>query len=312
MPPACSWIHAAASAAHISHQPAATAAGQQVIRPPGPAACLPPCLTQHLCPSSAPHTARLPLFFNPPADPLPLPPLLQDKMDVDAVKDNKRKAADEEAPAAKKQKLENGSAAAVEANPNESDTLFVGNMSWNSSEDSLREFFDGCGEIVNIRIGERTCCVLGLRAGQAAASCCAGDTASCELHAVGGTCIYCAPGTSLYHACATLPSPLATSPACPHPADTSPPPPPFPAAYRDDGKPKGFCHVQFDSVASAKAGLGKKGEELDGRVLNLDMSAPRQQRDFTPRDNGYSQQERPAREPRESDGRTIFVKGFDK
>jgi nucleolin len=75
-------------------------------------------------------------------------------MDVATVKDNKRKA-EEEAPAAKKVKLDSGKAApvAAAAGEGESDTLFVGNMSWNSSEDTLREFFSGCGEILNIRMG---------------------------------------------------------------------------------------------------------------------------------------------------------------
>lgn len=49
----------------------------------------------------------------------------------------------------KKQRVETQDAGA-----GESSTVFVGNMSWNTDEDSLRAHFKKCGTIVSARIGE--------------------------------------------------------------------------------------------------------------------------------------------------------------
>ena len=43
----------------------------------------------------------------------------------------------------------------------------------------------------------------------------------------------------------------------------------------DDGRPKGFAHVEFDSNADAVAALKFAGQELDGRELRMDLSQPR-------------------------------------
>jgi nucleolin len=40
----------------------------------------------------------------------------------------------------------------------------------------------------------------------------------------------------------------------------------------DDGRPKGFAHIEFDSNASAQAATKLNGQELDGRALRLDIS----------------------------------------
>ena len=45
--------------------------------------------------------------------------------------------------------------------------------------------------------------------------------------------------------------------------------------YHDDGRPKGFGHVEFEDTAAAKKGLEMNGYELDGRALRLDLSTSR-------------------------------------
>jgi nucleolin len=40
----------------------------------------------------------------------------------------------------------------------------------------------------------------------------------------------------------------------------------------DDGRPKGFAHIEFDSHASVKSAAALNGQELDGRALRLDIS----------------------------------------
>ena len=37
--------------------------------------------------------------------------------------------------------------------PEASTTCFVGNLSWNSNEDTIREHFSECGTVVSVRIG---------------------------------------------------------------------------------------------------------------------------------------------------------------
>ena len=43
-------------------------------------------------------------------------------------------------------------------------------------------------------------------------------------------------------------------------------------AMQEDGRAKGFCHVEFNSPADATAAMGLAGQELDGRVPRLDLS----------------------------------------
>lgn len=47
-------------------------------------------------------------------------------------------------------------------------------------------------------------------------------------------------------------------------------------ATHEDGKRKGFCHVDFDSADACQAAVGLAGQELDGRELRVDVSTPRQ------------------------------------
>lgn len=42
-----------------------------------------------------------------------------------------------------------------------------------------------------------------------------------------------------------------------------------------DGRPRGFCHVEFETHEQAKAALKFQGEEIDGRACRLDLSAKR-------------------------------------
>ncbi|KEF63310.1 nucleolin [Exophiala aquamarina CBS 119918] len=62
------------------------------------------------------------------------------------VKTTKRKAEDEDVPAAKKSKVEE--AAPASTSPN----LFVGNLSWNVDEDWLRQEFEEFGELSGVRL----------------------------------------------------------------------------------------------------------------------------------------------------------------
>ena len=45
-------------------------------------------------------------------------------------------------------------------------------------------------------------------------------------------------------------------------------------ALNEEGRAKGFAHVQFEEPSSAKAALALNGIELDGRAVRLDLSAP--------------------------------------
>ena len=47
-------------------------------------------------------------------------------------------------------------------------------------------------------------------------------------------------------------------------------------AKRDDGKLKGFAHVDFDSEEGVQKALELNGKELDGRPLKIDVSTPKQ------------------------------------
>jgi nucleolin len=86
-----------------------------------------------------------------------------------------------------------------EPNP-ETKTIFVGNLSFKTDDNSIRDFFEGCGNIEDIRV-----------------------------------------------------------------------------AMGHDGKSKGFAHLEFDSVESASKAMRKNGENLDGRDVRVDFSAPRRE-----------------------------------
>ena len=51
---------------------------------------------------------------------------------------------------------------------------------------------------------------------------------------------------------------------------------------RETGKPRGFAHVQFESVEGAAAAIGKNGSELMGRDLFIDSAQERPQSGPTP------------------------------
>ena len=47
------------------------------------------------------------------------------------------------------------------------------------------------------------------------------------------------------------------------------------ALSKEDGRPRGFCHVDFDSAEAVEAAKGKAGKNLDGREIRVDPSTPR-------------------------------------
>merc|ERR1740139_540542 len=89
----------------------------------------------------------------------------------------------------------------------ESKCIFVGNLSFKTDEGSIRDFFDGCGNIDDVR-----------------------------------------------------------------------------AANSHDGKSKGFCHVEFESIEAAGKAMRKNGSDLDGRDIRVDFSS--QRREGGSRDGG--------------------------
>ncbi len=78
-------------------------------------------------------------------------------------------------------------------------TIFVGNLGFKSTEMSVKKFFQGCGNVMDVRI-----------------------------------------------------------------------------AKNEEGRSKGFCHVDFDTPEAVETAKGKAGQELDGRELRVDASTPRQ------------------------------------
>jgi len=89
-----------------------------------------------------------------------------------------------------------GPGGATSAAPGESNCLFCGNMSFYSTEDTIRAFFSQAGEVSAVRI-----------------------------------------------------------------------------AMGEDGRAKGFCHVEFASPADAQEALKLNGQEIDGRACRLDLSS---------------------------------------
>ena len=43
----------------------------------------------------------------------------------------------------------------------------------------------------------------------------------------------------------------------------------------EDGRARGFCHVEFEDPAHAAEAMKLNGHEIDGRACRLDLSAPR-------------------------------------
>ena len=73
------------------------------------------------------------------------------------------------------------------------------------------------------------------------------------------------------------------------------------AEDHETGKRKGFAHVEFVDAASATKAMEYNGQELEGRALRIDISAPRPARQSFGGADAAAQ----------SDGKTCFVKGFD-
>lgn len=85
-------------------------------------------------------------------------------------------------------------------------TIFVGNLGFKTNEQTIKKFFQSCGNVVSVRI-----------------------------------------------------------------------------AKQEDGRAKGFCHVDFDSSDAVEKACALAGQDLDGREVRVDKSEPRK-----PREGGFS------------------------
>lgn len=112
--------------------------------------------------------------------------------------------------------------------PPSGNTVFVGGLSYQSSKESVEEFFSKCGNIANIRI-----------------------------------------------------------------------------ATNEDGRPRGFAHVEFDSEDAVKSALELTGKRLDGREIRVDVAGNKGGRSGGrfDRDRGHGR-ERYGRESRHSRSRS--------
>jgi len=160
---------------------------------------------------------------------------------------------------AKKAKTTTPAAAAVD--PNASNTVFVGNMSWGTDEESLRAAFDGIGEITSVRVGKAGL----ISVNRSPSLPCALNSLCLLSHLIRSeawTCVLRNTGMD-----------------------------------RETGRSRGFAHVEFSTPAEAASAAAKfNGQEIDGRVVKVEVAAPR----GTPGGN-------------RSAGETlsVFVKGFD-
>ena len=93
------------------------------------------------------------------------------------------------------EKPTNSGAQGGDAGAGESSTVFIGNLSFNTSAESIREFFGECGTVKDVRI-----------------------------------------------------------------------------PMNEDGRPKGFAHIEFEEPKAAAEALKLNGQELDGRAVRLDLS----------------------------------------
>ena len=88
--------------------------------------------------------------------------------------------------------------------------------------------------------------------------------------------------------------------------------------YGDDGRAKGFCHVEFDAVEGAAAAIGKHGEFFMDREIRVDSAEERPNRGGFNNGGGFGGGRgdfgggRGGRGGGDSDGTTVFVKGFDR
>ena len=126
---------------------------------------------------------------------------------------------------------------------NGSSTVFVKNLPWSADEDTIAEFFGDCGTVANVRVGEHS------------------DKLSDSSRSIN------LPATRLQ----------LLSPLCVKREHVI-----FAGMDRETGKPRGFAHVQFESVEGAAAAIGKNGTELMGRDLFIDSAQERPQSGATP------------------------------
>lgn len=74
---------------------------------------------------------------------------------------------------------------------------------------------------------------------------------------------------------------------------------------KDDGRPRGFGYVDFDSAENAKAAMeAKQGGFLDGRDMRIDLSGSKPKNDFKDRANDRSKQFNDELSP---ESETVFV-----
>ncbi|KAF4574485.1 hypothetical protein EYR36_005821 [Pleurotus pulmonarius] len=216
------------------------------------------------------------------------------------VTNGKRKADDETAAPPKKIKMANGDAAPAGDAEGETKTIFVGQLSWNTSDDQLAEAFAECGEIVSatVQTDRNTGRSRGFGYVHFADASAVEKALAMNGTELDGRNIKVDKSQELDK------SKQRENRAKAFGDSTSPPSQTlfvgnlsfgvsedslweFFGEYgsvknvrlptdRESGRPKGFGYVEFDDVESAtKAYEGANGQEIEGRSIRLDYSQPR-------------------------------------
>lgn len=156
----------------------------------------------------------------------------------------------------------------------------MGNLPWSVTEEGMKEWFGEIGEVVAVR-GCPTFSARTVRNVDATvlqhteASAVRMKSCTCAIAVRSRRCCCCCEHSTL-HLCSTA----AQQPHARWSSDIM-------NAHRvavqvriaedyETGKRKGFGHVEFADPASAQKAMEFNGEELEGRALRIDVSAPRQ------------------------------------
>lgn len=164
--------------------------------------------------------------------------------------------------------------------------IFVGNLSWSATEDDIRQHFESCGHVVRVKVltspdgRPKGIAFVGFEneaaveaalkltgtdfMGRALKINKAGDRparkdaaparAESNVVFVGNVSYNCTEDDirALFASCGTING--------------------IRLAMGDDGRPKGFAHVEFETAASAHSAVGLNGSELKERKIRVDFA----------------------------------------